>query len=443
MPTPPLDDRIAKADIAAVETALRAGYPPNGKTGRGKETAVTVAARSRRIARTTMQSRLQIIKRTHNVEPDWSLWTPPDLAADAVLPAEHPRDRQVRRHLDQINSLTKQLRDMQRQANADDDLRRAVFGLADQTLTPPDWLDAKPSKTSGITGVPILFTSDFQFGETVRADEMSGINEYNPTVAERRYKLLIDKTIELSFRHMVKPNYPGMVYIRGGDAVSGEIHDELQRTNTLEAIPAVNRLVEIEAAGLERCAKEFGAVHVISVPGNHGRAHRKPYSKRYVATNYDTLSAWMLEKWFRKDGRLTFHTPGSGDAEISIYGWNFLLTHGDRIGSRGGGGFIGPAATITRGMKKIVDYYATLGKIVDHVLVGHFHTSLELEHGWANGSLPGMTEYGRDGRFRPAPPKQWLLFVHPDYGVTARWPILLERPVRTPVAGPPIKVTAA
>jgi hypothetical protein len=79
-----------------------------------------------------------------------------------------------------------------------------------------------------------------------------------------------------------------------------------------------------------------------------------------------------------------------------------------------------------RGMKKTYDYYATVNVIVDYMLVGHYHTAFELEYGWSNGSLPGFSEYARGFRARPKPPVQWLLFCHPKYGVTCRWPILLE-----------------
>jgi len=432
----------ARRRISALEIALRAGHPPPMGSHGGGKTSVYVAAKALGLSRQTLHSSIVIMERVYGLKPDWSLWKDAR-AIDAIADAEPEWRRKERRYLDRIDGLSKQLAGVQREQNADDDLRSAVFRLADQPIDPPKWMSNGSGKSGGITGVPILFTSDFQFGEVVKKNEMAGINEFNPAVAVRRYKLLIDKTIDLSFNHMVKPKYPGIIYIRGGDSVSGEIHDELERTNALEAIPAVKQLVEMEAAGIEALAHRFGHVHVVSVPGNHGRVHRKPYSKRYAETNYDTLSAWMLEQWYRADGRITFHTPDSGDALISVYGWNFLLTHGDRIGSRGGGGFIGPAATITRGMKKLVDYYATLGVAVDGCMVGHFHTAMELEYGWSNGSLPGMSEYGRDGRFRPAPPKQWLLFVHPDHGVTARWLILLEKPMRNPGSGEPITVRPA
>jgi hypothetical protein len=49
-----------------------------------------------------------------------------------------------------------------------------------------------------------------------------------------------------------------------------------------------------------------------------------------------------------------------------------------------------------------------------------------LPWGFVNGSLPGLSEYARDGRFIAKPPLQLLTFIHPRHGITARWPILLE-----------------
>jgi hypothetical protein len=76
-------------------------------------------------------------------------------------------------------------------------------------------------------------------------------------------------------------------------------------------------------------------------------------------------------------------------------------------------------------MKRVHDMYARLGTPITACFVGHFHTPLELEYGWSNGSLPGYSEYARDGRMTPAPPTQWLIFFHEKYGATSRWPLRL------------------
>ena len=327
-----------------------------------------------------------------------------------------------------IERLTKELREARKELEKDDSLREELYRLSRMPIDPPQWSVKTHPATTG-PGIPILFTSDFQWGEKVTAEELDGINEFNEEIAIMRYRRLIERTVDLCYEHMVSPQYPGLIYLRGGDMINGEIHDEFKETNELQSLPAVQSLVSHELWGIRQLADKFGKIRVITVPGNHGRLTKKPHSKKYALHNYDTHSAWLLETMVKAmgDDRISFWTPLSGDALFPVFGWQFLLTHGDRIGSRGGQGFIGPAATITRGMKKLRDYYAELGRPVDYILVGHFHTAMELEFGFANGSLPGYTEYARDGRMTPKPAVQWLLFVHPKHGVTARWKVALDQ----------------
>src|SRR5690606_24956509 len=107
-----------------------------------------------------------------------------------------------RRKDDRISDLETQVRDLLRELNAAEDIRKAVFDLTSGPFVPPKWA-ARPTKAHSGPGIPILFTSDFQWGEVVSANEMDGINEYNRRVASKRYKRLIEKTVELSFEHMV------------------------------------------------------------------------------------------------------------------------------------------------------------------------------------------------------------------------------------------------
>lgn len=418
----PVSKAEAKRRVAAIERALKAGHAPQYAAG--------VAAKALGLTPNNLRMWLETAK-GRGIKVNWKLYKAPKAAIGRIA---GPHDRAAQRAADETQRLRNALRAAHREMNAESDLRQAVFGLARQRANPPGWT-ARVGRNVSAPGIPILFTSDFQWGETVAPREMDGINAFNKEIAQERYRRLIGKTIDLTCNHMVKPDYPGLIYLRGGDMISGDIHEELKETNDLQSIPAVRDLVANEIEGLRQLRARFKRLRVISVPGNHGRTTKKPQSKRYALTNYDTLSAWMIEQWFQASGDsgITFHTPESGDALFRLFGWQFLLTHGDRIGSRGGQGFIGPAATIARGMKKLRDYYAELGQLIDYILCGHFHTRMELEYGFANGCLPGASEYARDGRMTPKPPSQWLLFCHRDYGVTARWPIYLE--TRPRIAG--------
>jgi len=303
-------------------------------------------------------------------------------------------------------------------------IRERVFGLTEQPVTAPAWA-VERSKASGAPHIPVLLFSDAQWGEVISKENMDGINEFNVKIAQARYRKLIERTIDISFEHLPKNTYGGIIYLRGGDMVSGDIHQELRETNELGGVEAVRSIVEAELWGLGKLAEAFGNVQVISVPGNHGRTSLKPPSKKIAETNYDTLSAWWLESALRTDESFQFTTPNSTDAVFDMHGRKYLLTHGDNIGTRGGMGFVGPIATISRGATLTLSEYARRGIHIDKMFCGHFHSAFDFGKGWSNGSLPGYSEYARSNRMTPEPPQQWLIYFHPRHGSTSAWKIQL------------------
>jgi hypothetical protein len=90
------------------------------------------------------------------------------------------------------------------------------------------------------------------------------------------------------------------------------------------------------------------------------------------------------------------------------------------MGVRGGGtGFIGPSATIAKGISKLRSQYARMGKPVNYVLNGHFHVAMELPNGISNGCLAGFSEYAKNElRAEPEPPTQTMFWTHPKWGLT-------------------------
>ena len=343
-----------------------------------------------------------------------------------VPPPPEPLAERERRRFREENARMRRERDEALdRASRMEALRAGLFGLTEAPLDPATF--RLPAAAGALEAeIPVLFTSDFQWGEVIKLAGMGGLNAYNRDIASARYRRLIEATIELCTRHHAGAPPPAFYYLRGGDSISGEIHDELERTNDLLSIPALKEVAEHEAWGIETLARAFGCPIIVpSTPGNHDRSTRKPHSKGYVETSYDSLITWYLERHFAGRADVTFLTPAHPDTRFRVHNTEFLMTHGDQIGASGGQGFIGPAATITRGMKKLVDYYASIGDTIDVVLLGHFHTSLKLDYGFSNGSLPGYSEFARRFRMRAAPPTQWLLHVHPKRGVVVQREVMV------------------
>lgn len=373
-----------------------------------------MAARAMKLGPATLQNSVNRAKQLGFPDVNWKLFKP--AKSDRV--AERTPDTVRTRN--QISDLQKRLTDALEYAAKLEDIRKSVFNLQPDSLRIPSW-QVKVGSEKSQPEIPTLFTSDFQAGEVIRSSELDFPNNYNPDIFRERYRRLIQTSVKLLEREDPKMRYPGMVYLRGGDAVSGDIHADLSETQDTVPTEQTQMVAEEEIRGLEELLKVVPKITVYSVPGNHDRTTFKPRAKRFVALTYDYLAIWAIESYFKAKGetRITFCAPPSGDAYFSIFNTNYLLTHGDRIGSRGGAGFIGSSGTIMRGIYKCRQQYARMGRPVDYVLTGHFHVAMQLPNGIANGCLAGFSEYAKSElRAEPEPPTQTMWWTHPKWGLT-------------------------
>jgi predicted phosphodiesterase len=423
-----LSEKEARRTVDAVQAAI--------KEGETRNQTFMAAANALGIAPSTIKSRVLeggVIERLYGFKVSW-----PEIKS---IPEQSPRKPAtetpvepviLRRLADRTSKAEARAIEAERRLIKAEALRESVFKLASDPPIPPSWpSDPKPKGNGKHREAIILFLSDLHMGEVIDKEQMGGRNSYNKTIAGKRLARLFNSAVNLGTKHW-SGEPPAVIYfVLGGDLISGEIHEELAKTNDLLAIPAVKELAGHIIKGLELLLASFACeIKVISVPGNHGRTTRKPEAKGFALDSYDTLVAWAIESWFyaRKESRISFSAPASGDALVNINGWNVLFTHGDRIGSRGGAGMIGPAATVARGMQRLIQDYAAEGTIVDVIVVGHFHTGMELEQGFVNNTLAGPSEYSRSGRMRSSPASQWMLTVHPIYGICRRWKINVGSP---------------
>lgn len=308
-------------------------------------------------------------------------------------------------------------------------VRSAIFGLSEETPAPPGWLLREGGKSKNGPGVPTLFASDWHWGEVVNGTEINNVNSYNLKTAHQRARLLVERTIDLCFNHMVSPKYEGIVFALGGDMVSGDIHEELAETNELPSLPTVLDLSGQLIRIISELADKFNRVHVPAVVGNHGRQSRKPRAKFRAHTNYDWLTYQIVERHFKGDKRVTFQIPDGPDAAYRVHGHRFVLSHGDQF--RGGDGQVGALGPILRGdlRKRTRNGQIDLG--YDTLLLGHWHQYTHMGRVIVNGSLKGYDEYASVSNFGFEVAQQALFFTHPKHGITIACPVIVqEHPYR-------------
>jgi len=300
---------------------------------------------------------------------------------------------------------------------------RSWVGLVSEKDTaPPKWI-VKPSKRSAL-GVPTLFASDWHWGEVVNPDEIHGVNKFDLEIAKTRCRNLVNTAIGLLTSEFTDPDYPGIVFALGGDMITGDIHEELSKTNDAPIMPTVVDLFENLIWCISTLADRFGRVYVPCVTGNHGRNTKKVQAKERNATNFDWLVYCLLEKHFSGDERVQFNVAEGSDCLFKIYDHEYLLSHGDQF--RGGDGMIGPLGPITRGRHKKASRNAAIDMPFQTMIVGHFHTLMQLPNLIVNGSLKGYDEYAFQGNFSYEVPAQALWITHPERGITHQMPIYLE-----------------
>lgn len=428
-----ISETEARDSIKAVEAALKEGFRE-----KGSPSVTQVAARMLGIETSTLGHRLKRAKLLYDLEPDWSLQTSVPVLGTAQIVAE--MESQIHKLQTQVSQLSKD----QVTRNA---IRTQILDLKAYKPSPPRWLDSKKSRK--LSGVPILMASDWQLGEVVEASEINEWNEFNLTVAEERVDIMMRKAIQRLFDDRADHRYPGIVFILGGDMVSGDsLHEDLTRTNEERVLPVVLRLFDLLVGCIDRLLERFDHVHVPCVPGNHGRLDRKPVSSERNVTNFDWFTGVLLERHYAErvkagtleKNRVTFQVENSPDAYFSVYGWRYCLTHGDQF--RGGDGIIGPLGPVTRGRMKKQARDIIMDQAWDTLIVGHFHTLIMLRSLVINGSLPGYNSYAYLSNMTPEEPAQGMWLQSPDDGVTNKWPLVLKNEAMSQVPANYLKFKA-
>jgi predicted phosphodiesterase len=334
-----------------------------------------------------------------------------------------------------IRRKNKELIDLRRIINkhADDRLtaekvRKEIFDLAEYSPEPPKWTNTVPGKST--TGIPLIPLGDWHWGETVDPDQVGGINSFNRAIGRQRVRRLDEAVIDLCFHHMTNPSYPGAVLALLGDFITGNIHEDLAQTNDGPVMWSVNE-VENQLIGLILSwKKKFKKLALVCVPGNHGRNTPKPRINNRVYESYEWLIYCHIEQYFRNDPDVSVYVPNEVDAFCTIFGHKIMVTHGDTLGVKGGDGLIGALGPIARGAMKIGAQQRQIGRDFDTLVIGHYHFYLPRGDGTpvlVNPALMGHNTYAHlQLRVRASAPAQALAFIHPKWGFTAQWKMILD-----------------
>lgn len=378
----------------------------------------TEAAKSLGIARSTFGQRLEIAAQRYGLKAAEKNPTVKQTEAQSVTDMLRRQMDRLTKESDALRKENKQLREGQLSA----ELVREIISGSNVIPNPPDWFIEREHQSNH--GVPTLLCSDWHWGETVEARQVNYVNAFNKDIAEKRVKRLVEKTINLMLIHMAKPKYDYLCLPLLGDMDSGNIHEELRETNWAPINICLIELRDTIIWMIDEFLNAFKKLYVPCVTGNHGRMDRKPRFKNASYDNFEFLLYEMLRHHYKGNKAVHFDIAESSELLYDVCGTRYLAVHGD--GFKGGSGIAGALSPMMIGRARKKESAMATNRLFDVMIHGHWHFHRNIGDIISNGSLKGFDEYALKNSFQYQAPIQALWVTHPDYGITASWPVYLE-----------------
>lgn len=326
------------------------------------------------------------------------------------------KEPQTFEELGEVGLLKKQLAETRKQLRESAVLsagERAVVNALEELI--PARKEVPPAKLRKLGGGVmkmggILDLGDWHYGEVISARSTGNVAQYSPEIARKRFDYTIEEATRLGKFYRISDIH----VILGGDMISGNIHDDLNRNNEMMTIAQTLESSEMVYNGLEKLCQGYEQVTVYGVSGNHPRTERIPFYNHKQTENLDYMLYMILKEKGKHQPNLNFAIPESFWTIFDVEGRGFLTMHGDTNKQQNSMGI--SFYSVEREMRKWKGM-AGDGTIPHYndLITHHLHTAAAIPIGesmvYINGSGKGMDDYSLAGARPPSPPQQRYLAV--------------------------------
>lgn len=326
------------------------------------------------------------------------------------------RDRAKREE----RSEAKVARDKYRLVLADNErLTKELQAVLRMTETPQS-LVISPTTNGGSEATAFVVASDWHVEESVRPEQVSGLNTFDLKVADARITKFFTNSIKLLNITKRDSHIKEMVLCLLGDFISGSIHEELVEGNNLLPIDAIMFAEQRIYAGIQAYLKNTDMnITVVCHAGNHSRMTKKTHFATEQGNSLEFYMYHHLKQLFEKNKRVRFVIATGYHTYLDIYGHVIRLHHGHTV--RYGGGVGGIYIPVN---KAIAQW--NKGRRCDLDVFGHFHQLRDGGNFVCNGSLIGYNSFALSIKADYEPPKQAFFLIDKKRGKTLQAPIWLD-----------------
>ena len=278
----------------------------------------------------------------------------------------------------------------------------------------------KSSKRTRSPQVVVAPLTDTHIGDRVKEEQMAGLNEYNIDIFNKRLFGWANTVVQLVELRRNNAPVDKLIVPMLGDMISGDIHEELARTNIDNCMEQMIQGANLIAQAMIFLAGNFNEIEVPCVVGNHGRMTRKPPMKdKYM--DWDFMLYQWVAAFCREQKNIKFKISKSFINSFQAGNKTVLIMHGDSVPGAGLG------ATILR---QVSNFRNVLNYGFDSVMMGHFHRIDEFDIGTGEvhicGTMKGGDEYAFQKLAVYSPPKHIITYWHPEYGYIGKETLYLD-----------------
>ena len=338
----------------------------------------------------------------------------------------------------EIKSLKRKLSKGQ---GVEDLIRRCVehhYARPPELILPP-----RPKELGkGTEQIAIAHISDTQMGKRTAT--------YDSVVGAERCHRYAQKIVEITKVKRAGSKITDLRLYLGGDMVEGEVGNYPSQPYDIDS-PVIEQAMrtcpDIFEGMIYYLLHHFDKIHVVGVPGNHGRG-ASFYATRHNKTNWDRVFYWNLhdrirgsdtkakqpcecgsKRWWKNccgkeiRRRVTFDIAEEFWCLDRVWGWGNLVVHGDQIRGWAGIPYYGV-------QKKTHGWADAMPKDWDNLLFGHFHTyaagTINYRRWFCNGTTESSNSYALEALAAAGPPSQRLLYMTEKNGIISDHQIFLE-----------------
>ncbi len=295
---------------------------------------------------------------------------------------------------------------------------RTAIGLLNENIDPLDIVPRHGSGTSEATAGWVA--SDWHVEELVNPRTISGLNEHNLDIGEKRAVKFFQSGLRLTDLMAKDVKIHTIVLALLGDFISGDIHEEVTEMSEVAPMYAIKVVQQRLISGIEFVLNHSG-YHLV-VPchvGNHGRTTK---TSRFANENGHSLEYLLylhLASYFRNEPRVKFQIAEGMHSYLNVYDKTIRFQHGHAVKYGGGvGGIYVP-------VNKAISQWDQ-GRRADLDVFGHFHQQVDGGKFLCNGSLIGYNAFALSIKAGFEPPRQTLFLMDKKRGRTCNWPIIVS-----------------